>query len=252
MSVLSDTSLIKLYKSGAKIFTPFRRNSLEPATYDMHLYWRLLVSPARHERGRAIDLRKEPQKKFSVETGRLVGILTEEVFNMPLDLSARFGLRSEFTRQGLVAFGGIQVDPGFKGRLAMSLFHTGPEAIELVWHQKVFTVEFNRLEEPATKGYEGKYQGHRNFHPDHEKFILEANTSSLSEIRELPRELEALSVRLVQHEASHQSAAPLSVAELAEIQGVKPITDLGIFAGFWPDDENIDEFRKFVHKMRGR
>lgn len=252
MSILSDSSLIKLYKSGTKFFTPFRRDSLEPATYDMHLYWRLLVSPTRYERGRAIDLRKEPHNKFSVETGRLIGILTEEVFNMPLYLSARFGLRSEFTRQGLVAFGGIQVDPGFTGRLAMSLFHTGPEPIELEWRQKVFTVEFHRLEEPATRGYEGKYQGHRNFHPDHEKFILQANTSSLSEIRELPRELEALSLRLAQHEASHQSAAPLSVAELSEIQGVTPITDLGVFAGFWPDDEDIDEFRTFVQVMRGR
>ena len=252
MSVLSDTSLIKLYESGVKLIAPLHRDSLEPASYDMHLHWRLLVSPTRHERGRSIDLREEPNNRFLIGTGRLVGVLTEEVFDMPLDVSGRFGLRSEFTRQGLVAFGGIQIDPGFQGRLAMSLFHTGPEPIELVTGQKMFTVEFNRLEEPASKGYSGIYQGHRDFHPSHERFILMANTSSLSEVHQLPEQLENLSLRLAQHEATHRASTPLSVAELAKIQGVEPASNLESFAGFWPEDESVEEFREFVKKMRGR
>lgn len=252
MSVLSDTSLIKLYDSGVKFIRPFRRGSLEPATYDMHLHSKLLVSPTRRERGRPVDLRTEPNNSFSISTGRFVGILTEEVFDMPLFLSARFGLRSEFTRQGLVAFGGIQIDPGFKGRLAMSLFHTGPEPIELEQGQKMFTVEFHRLEEAASRGYSGKYQGHKDFHPDHEKFILEANTASLSEIRDLPVELENLSLRLAQHEATHRTTAPLSVAELAEIQGVSPVNDLDVFVEFWPDEDSIEDFQAFVKEIRGR
>ena len=116
----------------------------------------------------------------------------------------------------------------------------------------MFTVEFSRLEEAATRGYAGIYQGHNNFHPDQEKFILEANTASLSEIRDLPGQLETLSLRLAQHEATHRTTAPLSVAELAEIQGVAPATDLGRFGEFWPDDDDPDEFLEFVRNMRGR
>jgi len=252
MSVLSDTSLIRLYDSGVKFVHPFHRDSLEPASYDMHLYWRLLVSPSRRRRGKPVDLRDEPGNKYSIDTGRLVGVLTEEVFDMPLDLSARFGLRSEFTRQGLVAFGGIQIDPGFQGRLAMSLFHTGPEPIELQQGQKMFTVEFHRLEDPASKGYTGKYQGNQDFDPDQEKFILEAQTASLSEIQSLPNDMEKLAFKLAQHEAMHKGTAPLTVAELARIQGVEPLTDTDAIAGIWPDDEDIDEFISAVRRWRGR
>ena len=251
MSVLSNTSLIKLHESGSRFITPFRDDSLEPASYDMHLHWRLLVSPTRREKGRIVNLNDEPNGKFLIDTGRLVGVLTEEVFNMPLDLSARFGLRSEFTRRGLVAFAGIQVDPGFTGRLAMSLFHTGPEPIELVNGQKMFSVEFHRLEEPAVRGYAGIYQGNLDFHETQEKFILEANTASLSEIGDLPGELETLSFRLAQHEAIHRITTPLSVAELANIQGVRHSPDLDLLGEFWPEDDDPEEFRAFIRDMRG-
>ena len=252
MSVLSNTSLIKLHEAGSRFITPFREDSLEPASYDMHLYWKLLVSPTRREKGRIVNLNEEVNDTFLIDTGRLVGVLTEEEFNMPLDLSARFGLRSEFTRRGLVAFAGIQVDPGFTGRLAMSLFHTGPEPIELVNGQRMFSVEFHRLEEPATRGYTGIYQGHVDFHPAQERFILEANTASLSEIGDLPSELETLSLRLAQHEATHRITAPLSVAELVNIQGAASSTNLDTLGEFWPDEDEPEDFQEFIRNMRGR
>ena len=93
----------------------------------MRLFPTILVSPTRYESGHMVELTQEADNKYAVDTGRFVGVLTEESLSMPLDVSARFGLRSEFTRCGLVAFGGIQVDPGFKGRLAISLFNAGPE-----------------------------------------------------------------------------------------------------------------------------
>ena len=250
MSILSNTSLIELHEAGSRFIDPFREDSLEPASYDVHLHWRLLVSPTRREKGRIVNLNDEPNGRFMIDTGRLVGVLTEEKFDMPLDLSARFGLRSEFTRKGLVAFAGIQIDPGFQGRLAMSLFHTGPEPIELVNGKKMFSVEFHRLEQPATRGYSGIYQGNVDFHPSQEKFILEANTASLSEIGDLPGELETLSLRLAQHEATHRTTAPLPVAELANIQGVGPIPDLSLLSEFWPDDDDLEDFREFLRNQR--
>ena len=95
----------------------------------MRLYRSVLLSPTRFEKGRPIDLKGEPDRTLPLEPGRFAAILTEESLGLPLNLSGRFGLRSEFTRQGLVAFPGFQVGPGFKGRLAVSLFNAGPEAI---------------------------------------------------------------------------------------------------------------------------
>ena len=127
--VLSDQTIRRLAEDG--VIRGFHEDGLQPASYDMRLFPTILVSPTRYESGHMVELTQEADNKYAVDTGRFVGVLTEESLSMPLDVSARFGLRSEFTRCGLVAFGGIQVDPGFKGRLAISLFNAGPEPIEM-------------------------------------------------------------------------------------------------------------------------
>lgn len=185
--------------------------------------------------------------------GRFVGILTQEVLGLPADIAARFGLRSEFTRRGLVAFGGIQVDPGFKGRLAISLFHAGPESIELEYRRKMFTVEFHNLDVAAEKPYSGAYQGLRDFDPDQQKFILNANTVSLAEIALLPNEVASLQMRVAQHEMSHApTIGAVPIDEVARAQGVSVLYDSQELGGGWPEDEDVDAFLAAIRKPRSR
>lgn len=241
MAILSDRSIRQLHQAGTLGLDPFHEDGLQPASYDMRLHWKILVSPTRFERGRVIDLRAEPGLK--VEPGRFVGVLTEEILGMPPDIAARFGLRSEFTRHGLVAFGGIQIDPGFKGRLAISLFNAGPEPIEMEAGRKMFTVEFQRLDVPAEKPYQGEYQSLTDFAEDQQNFILNAHTVSMAEIALVPSQMAKLEVRLERIERTAEKAnGPASVALLAEEQGVSPTLDLREFEGGWPDDEDLDEF----------
>lgn len=218
----------------------------------MRLHWKLLVSPTRYEQGRVVDLRDQPSRTFTVETGRFIAVLTVEKLGMPLTLSGRFGLRSEYTRRGLVAFPGIQIDPGFKGRLAISLFNAGPEPIELKYRAKMFTVEFHTLETPASEGYGGDYHDQDDFPLDQEKFILNAHTISISEIAALPREVSSLERRIALHEATHVLTSPLSFEELAAAQGVQPYRGLEDLAGGWPEDEDIDKFLEAVRIWRSR
>lgn len=251
MSVLSDASIIQAVESGILVIHPFHPDALQSASYDMRLHWKLLVSPMRHERGRIVDLRKESNKQFSVEPGRFVGILTEERLELPLTMTGRFGLRSEFTRHGLVAFGGIQIDPGFKGRLAISLFHSGPEPMVLKHKKKMFTVEFHLLDREATRGYKGPFQNQVDFHKMQKEFILNASTTSLAEIHALPSELANLQRRIIVHEAIyHPERAYPSVAELAKAQGIEPLRDVSELAGGWPDDEAVDDFLEAVRRWR--
>ena len=160
MSILSRNTILQSVESGTLGIEPFYQDGLEPASYDLRLHWELLVSPSRHERAQPIDLRNEPGNKYAVQPGRFVGILTDEILTIPLSIAGRFGLRSEFTRQGLVWFGGIQLDPGFRGRIAISLFNAGPEPIALEWRRKTFTVEFNFLDQPVEESqrYAGDFQ----------------------------------------------------------------------------------------------
>ncbi len=251
MAVLSDTSITQAVESGQLGIHPFHSDALQPASYDMRLHWKLLVSPTRHERGRIVDLRKEPLKKFAVEPGRFVGVLTEEKLNLPLTIIGRFGLRSEFTRHGLVAFGGIQIDPGFKGRLAISLFHAGPAPIELRHKNQMFTVEFHLLDHQASTGYKGPFQNQSDFHKTQKDFILNANTTSLAEINTLPSEMASLEQRFAVHETVyHPGRVYPSVAELAKTRGIKPLSDVSDLAGVWPEEEDIDSFLEAVRQWR--
>jgi hypothetical protein len=44
--------------------------------------------------------------------------------------------------------------------------------------------------------------------------------------------------------------APHSIEELARLQGVKPLEDVNVLAGGFPEDENIDEFLDDIYKHR--
>ncbi|OGN90292.1 MAG: dCTP deaminase [Chloroflexi bacterium RBG_13_46_14] len=251
MTVLSDTSIKKAVLSGELSILPFHDDALQPASYDMRLYWKILISPMRHENGRTVDLRKEPNHTFFVEPGRFVGILTEEKISLPLSMVGRFGLRSEFTRHGLVAFGGIQIDPGFKGRLAISLFHAGPELIPLKLGRKMFTVEFNQLADQASKGYDGPFQNQSTFHKMQKDFILNAHTTSLAEINTLPSEIASIQHRLTMHETFYHPKREFpSISELAKAQGVSPINDITELSGLLSEEDDIDTFLETVQKWR--
>lgn len=252
MAVLSDTSIKRLRKAGILGIEPFHDPGIQPASYDAGLYWKILLSPTRTETGRVIDLRNEPELTFYVEPGRFVGTLTEEVFRMPPSLSGRFGLRSAFTRHGLIAFGGIQIDPGWTGRLAISLFNAGPEPIGLEYQSRLFTVEFHTLEAPASEGYAGEFQDQLDFPRVQEEFILNAHTVSLAEIASLPTEMATLRQRLTLHEAAHRSPRPLSLEELVKAQGVRPVEDPSKLLGGWPDDDDFEEFIATIRRERER
>lgn len=250
MAVLSGDSITEALQSRILGIKPFHEDGLQPASYDLHLHWNLLVSPSRHDRGREIDLRKESQNKFAAHPGRFVGALSEEVLTMPLTMTGRFGLRSEFTRHGLVAFGGIQIDPGFRGRLAISLFNAGPEPIDLVLGKSMFTVEFNTLDSAAKEGYIGEFQDQDDFPAIQREFILNAHTVSLAEIIALPDEVANLRQRFVVHEAtSHRQDLP-TVQELAVAQGIQPLEEPSRLLGGWPEEEDFDEFLSELQSWR--
>lgn len=196
MATLSGDALQRLVKTGQLLIEPFHEDAIQPASYDLRLGKRALISPKGDESGRAVDLDKEKDQTLTILPGQYVAILTEEKLRLPNDIAARFGLKSSLARKGLMAFGGIQVDPGFEGRLAISLFNVGPENIKIKLGTPTFTIEFDKLEEPATKPYSGEYQYQDDFPAEQYNFILGAHTVSLAEIPDLREQVRELSKRL--------------------------------------------------------
>lgn len=196
MATLSGDAIQRLVKTGQLQIEPFYEDAIQPASYDLRLGKRALISPKGDESGKAVDLDKEKDQTLTILPGQYVAILTEEKLGLPDDICARFGLKSSLARKGLMSFGGIQVDPGFVGRLAISLFNVGPENIQIRLGTPTFTIEFERLEEPATKPYSGEYQYQDDFPAEQYNFILSAHTVSLADIPDLREQVRQLNNRL--------------------------------------------------------
>lgn len=193
MAVLSGKQIARLVDEEKLKIKPFCDKQIQPATYDLKLGKRILASPLGPEKfGKAVDLTKK-RPSYDIQSGQMVGVISFERLELPLDICGRFGVRSSYARLGINAFGGLQLDPGFRGKLIMNLLNVGPEPIAVTINEPIFTVEFERLEEPAEVPYSGPYQDQDDFPDDQYNFILSARTTSLAEIPTLRMEVAHLS-----------------------------------------------------------
>ena len=185
MGILTGKQIRELVKNGQLKIEPFDESLVAAATYDLRLHYKVLASPiGENQLGHVIDLR-DKSSGCEVLPGQMVGIMSYEKIELPLNMSGRFGIRSSIARKGMDAFGGVQLDPGFRGRLIMNLINVGPEPIQIQFKEPVFSVELSRLEENAEEGYSGPYQDQDDFPADQYNYILSAHTTSLAEIPDI-------------------------------------------------------------------
>ena len=193
MGTLSGRQIKELVKRGDLVIEPFDEDLVQPATYDLRLGSNILASPLSSEKlGVVIEL-TEKESSYRIHSGQMVGVISLEKLRIPLDVSGRFGIRSVYARRGINAFGGLQLDPGFRGRLTLNLLNVGPEPVTLTLHEPLFSVEFQRLEEPAEVAYSGPFQDQDDFPAEQYNYILSARTTSLAEIPNLRMEITRLS-----------------------------------------------------------
>ena len=192
MAVLTGRQIREIAEKNLLKVEPFESDLVQPASYDLRLHYKVLASPVGEKiLGKVVDLRECPDG-FPILPGQMVGILSFEKIKLPLNVTGRFGIRSYFARKGINAFGGLQLDPGFRGRLSLSLLNVGPEPVRIKYKEAIFSVEFSRLEEDADE-YKGEYQDQEDFPADQYNYILSARTTSLAEIPMLRNELNLLS-----------------------------------------------------------
>ncbi len=193
MSVLSGRQITRLVETEELRIDPFNAEQVQPASYDLRLGSKILASPISPEKlGRIVILNKE-QPKYHIQSGQMVGVLSLEWLEFSLGLCGKFGIRSSFARLGINAFGGLQLDPGFRGRVTMNLLNVGPEPVALSLNDLLFSIEFERLDEPAEAPYSGPYQDQDDFPEDQYNYILHAHTTSLAEIPTLRMDVARLS-----------------------------------------------------------
>lgn len=148
--ILSDVDIQAALASGEIIITPFS-TKLEPASYDLRVGDKAVTKTVVHT-----DVAKELH--LVIPRGEMAVVYPMERIQIGRNHCARIGLTSRLARQGLLLLSGPQIDPGFRGYLAVTVFNLGWRDIILVHSEPFTTIEFERLSSTASHDYSGQFQ----------------------------------------------------------------------------------------------
>lgn len=177
--ILTDKQIRDAVNTGVIQIEPFTEKDLQPASYDFHIGNEAVSTSLKKK----IDLKKEGF--FSLEAGDFAFVITDEIVELDAQHTGRIGLRSYFSRKGITATTGPQIDPGYRGRLIIGLMNLTPTRITLTHKEKLLTVEFHKLEEPVESPYHGDYQGKMNLGAEEIAIVTEKDGLALPEMMKM-------------------------------------------------------------------
>ena len=117
-----------------------------------------------------------------IEPSEFVAVQTLEQIQLSKGICGRMGLRSKFTRRGLLMFSDLQIDPGFHGILTLSLFNATNRPVSMRYGELFCTVEFSRTDTEASQGYAGSYQGALDFRSEDISYLMEVKGMSFAQV----------------------------------------------------------------------
>ena len=163
--ILSDQTIRRMLEEKSLVIEPLEERQIQPASVDIRLG--NTFSVVEDSSAGIIDLEREIRYK-TIETdkylllpGQFVLATTMEHIALPEDLTAFVEGRSSLGRMGLFIQNAGWVDPGFCGEITLELYNANRCAIELTAGRRVGQLVFARMDAPALKPYNGKYQGQR-------------------------------------------------------------------------------------------
>lgn len=101
---------------------------------------------------KSISFKTEGEKVINIPSGQFGLILTKEFISIPQDLMGFISIKSTYKMKGLVSVSGFHVDPGWKGRLAFTIYNAGPHDIPLIKYDRMFLIWFAKLDKKVTTG----------------------------------------------------------------------------------------------------
>jgi dCTP deaminase len=126
----------------------FDATYLEGASYDFRVGPAAAVTTA----SRPVDLRQQP---LILEPYAAALVLVEEIIELSRTVLGRLGPHSNLFKRGIFASIGPQIDPGYSGRMRVSLLNM-TERPFIIRHKTPFlTAEFHLLSEAPIRPYSG-------------------------------------------------------------------------------------------------
>lgn len=134
LTVLSDKEILGALQKKTLNIIPFFEKRLTPAGYDFASFSAMALGPKNHNL-----------------------IATSESVELSGQILATIHLKSSFAREGVIGSFSV-IDPGYKGRLTLSVYNAGSRVIHIKENEPIVQVVFHRTGEPSAQPYHGKYQ----------------------------------------------------------------------------------------------
>ena len=184
--LLSDVEIRRAMKEKKLLIDPFFDTSLQPASYDLRVGKRALVSGMESE----IDL--ENKRSFTLKAGDFALMTTLEKIKLSNDIVGHIGMKSYYIRKGLILLAGLQIDPGWDGYLVLGMYNASPRNITLDYQSTICTVDFFRLSVPAEHCFITGDEQKVGLIPKIDKdYLRTLETQTLSDMSESVRQLSA-------------------------------------------------------------
>jgi len=182
--LMTDGEMRDAMELGKLHIENFSDRSLQPASYDMRIGSRLLISSDDAE----IDLFQ--RSSAILKPGVFALVTTHEKVKLSDTIAGHIGVKSYYTRKGLVMLTGLQIDPGVEGVLVIGLYNASPRSLTLEYLAPFCTVEFHQLARPVVKPFIPGSEQVEGYIPRADKdYLRTLETKSLSEMSESLREL---------------------------------------------------------------
>jgi len=174
--ILVDHEIVRARKDGLIQIDPFSEDSVEPATYDLRVGDRAVISTA----SKVVDL--SAAHVLIIEPGAVAILQSLELIKLSKRIVGRVGPKTSLLRRGIFVSVGPQIDPGFEGRMIVNLINLSPRPFSLHYSDAFLSAEFHLLVSEPTKGYAGKYQGRTELSSEEIEILLAYQGPTLADL----------------------------------------------------------------------
>jgi len=176
VGLLSNQILMEKIEAGVITIENFDKKYLAPASYDLRLGEEAYKSAPPEK----INVRE--RGVLVIEPGQFIIFTTLENIKLTTKVAGHIGVRSFYTRKGLVPLLGPQLDPGYRGKPSINVFNVGTRDVVIPYGDPVCTVEFYELPIEATKTYSGPYQEKYGILVEDIQFLTETKGATLRDV----------------------------------------------------------------------
>ena len=164
--LLSDVEIREAMKKKKIVIEPFSEPSLQPASYDLRVGKRMLVS------GEEGELDLEDKHSATLKAGQFALVTTLEKITLSDSVAAHIGMKSYYVRKGIILLSGLQIDPGWNGFLVLGMYNASPRSITLDYQSTVCSIDFYSLAVPASRTFPTNEEQESGFIPKMDKDYL--------------------------------------------------------------------------------